>query len=310
VSVNVRRAHDPLPTFRRWWRRAVPERRWRYLQWLKLKSGLRRFGRWLDTCWFAMFPRRHPAVALWVFVFVCFGLALEVWTGPPPAPEYRPTEQDKWMQARMQDAVDRALRVIGHGVVVDRVIAHPGDGWASASYHRIWDRIWVDSEEVFSQDEFDAVAAHECVHALFDHAAIDDLYHTRHVVCCVLVEETTAYVLGAHIAGRMRTRQGGDGRALTEKLISRYRQNCDWSSEDAPRRKLWEKAVHEGERAIDPRLAHSIAIHFGSTELVDAIDQICREYPDPWDAVHAVAERYIEPIGEPVVSGQPLPEDS
>jgi hypothetical protein len=32
--------------------------------------------------------------------------------------------------------------------------------------------------------------------------------------------------------------------------------------------------------------------------LVDAIDQICRENPDPWEAAHVVAERYIEPIDE------------
>ena len=309
MSTNVRRAQDPLPTFRRWWWLVVPNRRWVTVQWLKLKSGLRRFGPWLDNCWFAMFPRRHPAVALWIFVFVCFGLAIEVWKGPPPAHEYRPTEQDRWMQARMQDAVDRALRVIGHGVVVDHVNAQPRGGGFLASYHRSTNQVWVDSEAVFSQAEFELVAAHECVHAIFDEAWIKDLYRKRDWANCQLIEEMTAYVLGAHIAGRMRARKGGDGPALTEKLISMYRENCDWSSEESQRRKLWETAATEGEKAIDPSEAFSVEIHFGSTELVDAIDEICREHPEPWDVVQVVAKRFIEPLPEPVVTGQPLPEN-
>ena len=150
VSVNVRRANDPLPTFRRWRRRLVASRRWFDPRSRHLKSESCRFWRWLDNSWFATFPRRRPAVALWVFVFACFGLALEVWTGPPQAPDYRPTEQDQWMQARMRDAVDRALRVIGHGVVVDSVIAGPGDDGALASYGPPSGLIWVDSEAVFS----------------------------------------------------------------------------------------------------------------------------------------------------------------
>ncbi|MEE4271569.1 MAG: hypothetical protein V2I67_07845 [Thermoanaerobaculales bacterium] len=51
----------------------------------------------------------------------------------------------------------------------------------------------------------------------------------------------------------------------------------------------------------------SIAIHHGSVQMVDAIDRICREHPDPWDAAHVIAERFIEPIGSPIETGQPLP---
>ena len=242
-------------------------------------------------------------------MFCLLGAGLQISANLSNGPVYVPNERDVWMQARMQDAVDRALRVIGHGVVVDHVIAQPRGGGFLASYHRSTNQVWVDSEAVFSQAEFELVAAHECVHALFNHALIDDLYVTRDWAYCQLIEEMTAYVLGAHIAGRMRARQGGDGPALTEMLISEYRQDCDWSSEESPRRKLWEKVATEGEKAIDPWDAYSIEIHYGSLELVDAIDEICREHPDPWDVVQVVAKRYIEPIPEPVVSGQPLPDD-
>ena len=44
---------------------------------------------------------------------------------------------------------------------------------------------------------------------------------------------------------------------------------------------------------IDQDYAYSVAIHFGPVELVDAIDKICRENPDPWEAAHVVAERYL-----------------
>ena len=137
------------------------------------------------------------------------------------------------------------------------------------------------------------------MHAIFDHAGLDSDYGSRDWARCQLVEETTAYVLGAYIAGASRTRQGGDGQALTSRLIEHYREACDWSSPKCPRRKLWEQGVAEGYESIDPWDAFSVAIHFGPVELVDAIDQICRENPDPWVAAHVVAERYIEPIEEP-----------
>ena len=139
------------------------------------------------------------------------------------------------------------------------------------------------------------------MHAIFDHARLDADYGSRDWARCLLVEETTAYVLGAHIAGTARTRQGGDGEALTSRLIEFYRDACDWSSPKCKRRKLWEQAIAEGYESIDPWDAFSTEIHFGPVDLVDAIDQICREHPDPWKAAHVVAERYIETIHKPVM---------
>ncbi len=155
--------------------------------------------------------------------------------------------------------------------------------------------ITFNSEAIVSRSEFELIAAHECVHAIFDSEGLDADYGTRDWASCQLVEETTAYVLGAHIAGAARTRQGGDGEALTSRLIHLYREACDWSSPKCQRRKLWEQAIAEGDESIDPWDAFQIEIHFGSVELVDAIDQICRDNPDPRVAARVVADRYIKP---------------
>jgi len=233
-----------------------------------------------------------------MFVFVVLGFQIQVWEGPPEGPDYLPTEQDNWVQLRAQDAVSRVLRVIGHDVSVNRVHARPGGDFVLATYWARHSQITFNSEAIVSQAEFELIAAHECVHAIFDRAGLDADYSSKDWARCQLVEETTAYVLGAHIAGMVRTRQGGDGEALRSKLIEMYREACDWSSPKCRRRELWEKAIKEGEESIDQREAFAIEIHFGSVELINAIDQICRENPDPWKAAHVVAERYIEPIEE------------
>ncbi len=64
---------------------------------------------------------------------------------------------------------------------------------------------------------------------------------------------------------------------------------------------MWRIAARVGAEKINHKLAYVIALHHGPPEMVDAIDQICRDNPDPWVAAHLVAERFIEPIDEPVV---------
>ena len=60
----------------------------------------------------------------------------------------------------------------------------------------------------------------------------------------------------------------------------------------------WRIATRIGVDNINYEVAHSIATHYGPPALVDAIDKICLEQPDPWEVAHVVAERYIEPIDE------------
>lgn len=267
----------------------------------RFAAKVKRLGQRLDTSWPVEFHRRQPSIALWLLVLGFLAVQLQAWNGPPVGPDYVPTDQDRWVEIRAKDAVDRALRVIGRDLWIGQVLARPQEGRTLGSFRPTGRVITFNSEAIISVSEFELIAAHECVHAIFDHARLDADYGSRDWASCMLVEETTAYVLGAHIAGTSRTRQGGNGKALTSRLIELYREQCDWSSPKCERRQLWEQAVAKGYESIDPWDAFSIEIHFGSVELVDAIDRICRENPDPWVAAHAVAEKYIEPMGRQMV---------
>ena len=262
----------------------------------RVSEKIKRVGRRLDTSGPVEFHRRQPSIFLWLLVLGFFAVLVQAWNGPPEGPDYVPTERDRWIEVRAKDSVDRVLRVIGGDLCINGVIARPLEDRVLGTYHYGEGLITFNSEAILSTSEFELIAAHECVHAIFDHDRLDADYGSRDWAGCQLVEETTAYVLGAHIAGAARTRQGGDGEALTSRLIEWYREACDWSSPKCQRRQLWEQAVVGGYESIDPWDAFSIEIHFGSVELVDAIDQICRENPDPWEAARVVAERYIQPI--------------
>jgi len=262
----------------------------------RLSEKVKRVGRRLDTSGPVEFHRRQPSIFLWLLVLGFLAVQLQVWNGPPEGPDYIPTEQDRWVEARAKPAVDRVLRVIGRDLWISQVVARPQEGMVLGSYVPGERLITFNSNAIMSRAEFELIAAHESVHAIFDHERLDADCGSRDWAGCLLVEETTAYVLGAHIAGTSRTRQGGDGEALTSRLIERYREACDWSSPECKRRRLWEQAIVEDYEGIDPWKAFQIEIHFGSVELVDAIDQICRENPDPWVAARVVAERYIQPI--------------
>jgi hypothetical protein len=224
---------------------------------------------------------------------VLASLYLQVWTGPPAGPEYEPSEEEKWLLIRAREAVNQVGRVVGHNVRFSEVRVRPLEPSTLARFHYLTGRVEFSSAHTFSVDELLDAAAHETVHAILHKAGLSTDRWSPGWEARLLVEETTAYVLGAHIAGQARTRQGGDGEALTRKLIARYRESTDWNSPSCPRRKLWERAIETREADIDLWEGYSIAVHFGSPEMVDAIDEICRAHPDPWDAAHAVAERYL-----------------
>jgi hypothetical protein len=75
----------------------------------------------------------------------------------------------------------------------------------------------------------------------------------------LLVEEITAAVLGAHIDGRVRTLQGGDGAALTHRRVAEYRDQCDLSSNTSIRRLVWVVAMRIGIENLDQDALQSIA---------------------------------------------------
>lgn len=286
----------------------MPDRRWVDLQRRKLMSELRRFGPWLDKSWVAMFPRRHPAFALWIYVFVCVGLAARVWTGPPQGPDYHPTEQDLRVEWMAKVAVERALDLIGHGVRVDDVRVWPLEHFVLAQYIRHSNSIEFAAGVLVSAEEVELAAAHEAVHALFHQADLNPYADSPVWDTRLLVEETAAEVLSAHIVGHIRARRGIDGEPLTRRCVGEYRLHCTWSP-GGRRRFVWLSTIHNWPSRPAPDSAVSIAVHFGSPERVDAMDRICRENPDPWVAAHVIAERYIEPIPEPAELGNQLPAD-
>jgi len=245
-----------------------------------------------------MFPRRHPAIALWIFAFVCLGLAIEVWKGPPAAPGFVPTEDNRCVERAARTAVNRSLAVIGHGVKVSRVEVNPIRKYAAAVYSGGLESVTFSSDYFPNSDQILHTAAHECVHAIFDQArlnrwASDPAWDSR-----LVVEEVAAEVLGAHIAGRVMTLRGGDGEALTRRLVRKFRIDCDLSAPGGWRRRIWLFASRFEPEWSSPELLYETAIHHGPVEMVDEMDRICREHFDPWVAAHAIADRFIEPIGE------------
>ena len=259
----------------------------------RLRARIRRLDRRVDESWAVNMVRRQPAIAAWCFLFVLVLLQFRVWEGLPEASGHIRTEQEKWLQGRTEDAVKQALRVIGNGVVIDSVEARSLDSYIAATYTYRTRKITVTLDHTFSRDELLHTVAHECVHAIFHQKSLLVYHRSPHVEYYRLVEETAASVLGAYIAGRMRSRQGGNGMALTEKLLSEYRDACDVWSPTSEYRSIWDLQAAEGPYAVSPEEELSVSIHYGSTELVDGIARICRSEPDPWAATHRIAKEYM-----------------
>ncbi len=272
----------------------------------KLGERLRRLRRRLDESRLVALFRRQRAIALWIYLFVCLGLVLGVWTGPPKALEYRPSEQDLKIESMAKVAVRRALNVIGHGVRVADVRVRPLSHFALAQYIRSADSIEFAAGVLISAEEIELTAAHETVHAIFDQADLNPYAESPVWDTRLLVEEIAAEVLSAHIVGRNRTLRGLDGESLTRRCVDQYRELCTWSP-GGMRRFVWLSSIHDWAGQPAPDHAYLIAVHYGSTERVDDMDRICRESSDPWVAAHVIAERYIEPIPEPVELGNQMP---
>jgi hypothetical protein len=130
------------------------------------------------------------------------------------------------------------------------------------------------------------------VHALFDQAGLRGYPDGYDGWTCYLIEESAAYVIGAHIAGHVRAGRGGDGASLTDDLLRRYRRACDPSDRDSIHQFIWRRMAKFGEEAIDPEDELSISVHFPSASLVDEVEAICRSSHDPHAAASAIAGRF------------------
>jgi hypothetical protein len=245
----------------------------------------------------ARFTRRQPGVALWLLVFAILALPAaqqglsrakwlerdEVETGPEIC-------DDPDLQESFSRAVNDAVIEIGRGLRVQRVLV-ANLGLASAAYDCSDRTIYVNGALSSDDQDLLRLAAHECVHALFTQSGLDkcaylDQDHAHRV------EETTASVLGAYIAGGVVARRGGDGASVTAEIVKKYRDDCDPKKPGSIHRKFrrMQDTMHiDGHR---PWQVKSLEVHYWSPRMVDEIDTICRANPDPWEAAHAVARKY------------------
>ena len=241
----------------------------------------------------AKFARRSPGVAAWCLVALVVGTQLSskelpsLWK-PSPA-----ESRQAWVLEKAKRDVRDVLDVIGHGIEIRGIEA-------AAMGPRVLGKYLVRSKTVeiaegtpFSKVGSLDLAAHECVHALFHQADLIS-YPASNWAHFVLVGETAAYVLGAHIVGRVWTRRGRDGEALTERLVQEHRDACDISLPDSVYGQIMAAQAELGEHAVSADEEWSISVHFGAPELVDEIDQICRSTPDAWAAAHVISERYLQ----------------
>jgi hypothetical protein len=235
--------------------------------------------------------RRYPGLLAWCVVFSCVGVLIAGQGSGIPHPHRNPAKYQKWLQERGAEAVRATLAEIGPGVIVPVVRARPINDWVIGTYNGGDRTVTFNSDYEFDDALMLDVAAHECVHAIFDQEGLAP-YSTKHRDYFSVVNETAAYVLGAYIAGDAYSRLGNDGELLTEKLIQEYRHACDPANPAS----MFNQYLAPGRRNsgdFDRERWHSALIHYGPLDLVDAVDQICRQRPVPTSAAKAIAHRFM-----------------
>ena len=103
----------------------------------------------------------------------------------------------------------------------------------------------------------------------------------------------------------MWERRGHDGGSLTRRLISEHREYCDPTKPNSLYQDIAEVQARKGQHAFSPGTEWGAHIHWGSTALVDEIDEICRAHPGPWEAANAVIEKYMRVDSTAVRSPRP-----
>ena len=230
--------------------------------------------------------RRPDLVALCLLSTFYFGLYLseQVQPGVPA-----PVQHDMRLAARAAMDIKDLVGVIGHGVTVSSVEARWFDEGFLAVY-RLEDRqVGVEAGVEFSEDALLFVMGHECAHALFRQNGFfefaPDTASYQH-----LVREVAASVFGAHFAGRVRSRRGGEGDMLTENLVEELRI---WSRAYAIAPNEIKGRVQtdwDGEVRTCSAVGNRLRRYNGAEHLINRIDRICREHPDPWEAARTVAD--------------------
>jgi hypothetical protein len=233
--------------------------------------------------------RHHPGVAAWAAILVgAIGIMSSYYLRTPDLYDQR---YQRWMRLRGTDAVQAALAEIGPGIPEPRIQAVPTDpiiaGWYNGTTHTV---AFTTNREL-SDFELVEIAAHESVHAIFAQEGLVPSSKT-HQDFFRVVNETTAFVLGAYIAGDVVSKQGGDGRSFSSFLVQWHRNACDPDLPDSTYN-YYLAPGRPGSADFDRHEWWVMLTHYGPTQLVDAVDLICCQNPDPTDAVKAVARRFM-----------------
>jgi hypothetical protein len=202
-------------------------------------------------------------------------------------------------EGRALRTVDSVLEVVGPEVVIDSVEFEKRRTGIAATYY--WKTRTITISPLvkrYDEDDLLALVCHEVVHAMFDQKDWPSYYGLPGWETYLLAEETAADVLGAHIAGHVRARGGGDGRGLTDRLVSFSRLLADTESPLGLYQTIARTRADLGDNAIDPDLEYEAFVHISSTEMVNDMDRICRENPEPWQAARIIAEKYLQPDRE------------
>ncbi len=240
----------------------------------------------------AQLARLHPGFAAWLLIFAGVGgVVANEWIGPPNRFD-NPARFERWIQKKGTAAVQAALAEIGSGMVAPEVKAQPLPTSVAGTYNRQSHTITFSTSSFFPEFDLMDTAAHECVHAIFTKEKLIPPYSETHGDFFALVNETTAYVLGAYISGDAWSKQGADGRLWSAYMIQFYRNACDPDLPDNWYNKfLAPGRPNSGD--FDREEWRSVLIHFPPLQLVDAVDLICCQNPDPTDAAKAIAKRFM-----------------
>ena len=242
------------------------------------------------NCWLAGVIRRQPGLTAWCCIFLAVTIGIRASDRQSTPEPVHKTPQQRWLQARGAEAVAKTLATIGHGIEIDLVEAKPLEEGVLGHYRHSEKAIAVNSNIVFSETELLDVAGHECVHAIFHQADVWPQSANRGRYR--LLNEAAAYVLGAHIAGRVWSCRGFDGGALTIRLIAEYREACDPSLPTSVHWMIAASYGPDGRSWLTTEEELSWSGHFGSPAIVDEMDRICRINYDPLDAARAIADRF------------------
>jgi hypothetical protein len=234
---------------------------------------------------------RRPGVAAWTLLFAVLGLGLSA-GGLRRGAAF--LLEGPAFENQVQSTLDEVLRVVGPGVTIRKLEVTDLDRHVAATY--TYDRYWITVNsrlQHFPDDDVLETLAHEVVHAMFDQGRLKHFENAPDSSVFVLSEEVAADILGAHIAGRARTAAGGDGAALTDRLVRRHRNLSDPKHRSSYYQRFDRALASFGPNAVDPDFEVAVTIHFGSPERVDEMDGICRKCSDPWDAAREISKRYL-----------------